>query len=76
MRGLPILLGLEPAILFALVQGSGSAWRMDAVDLSRQMERTPAFKSRARKLQMLWIGPSCAGAVIMRTYRRMAEEAR
>ena len=44
MLGIPLLLGVNVSALQALVQGSGSAWRMDGAAFCRAVERSPALR--------------------------------
>lgn len=44
MLGVSLMLGVHVAPLRALVQGAGSALRMDAVQFSRQIKRSPVLK--------------------------------
>lgn len=46
MLGSSLLLGVEIASLRALVQGAGPALRIDAVQFSRELKRSPALKAR------------------------------
>jgi CRP-like cAMP-binding protein len=43
MLGATLALGLNKAIMPATVQGGGTAWRMSAIQLCREIKRTPAF---------------------------------
>jgi CRP-like cAMP-binding protein len=44
MLGLSLLLGVNVSPLHALVQGAGSAWRMDAAAFCRELDHCPALK--------------------------------
>ncbi|MGB8328425.1 MAG: Crp/Fnr family transcriptional regulator [Steroidobacteraceae bacterium] len=44
MFGASLALGVEVAPLRALVQGAGPAWRMDAAQFARELERCPNLK--------------------------------
>lgn len=43
MVGATLALGINRAIMPGIVQGGGTAWRMSAKQLSREIQRTPAF---------------------------------
>lgn len=43
MVGIPLLLGVEFSSLQFLVQGTGSAWRMEAASFCRELQRSPAL---------------------------------
>ena len=43
--GAPIALGVATSPVHALVQGSGSAWRMGAADFRRKLARIPALRN-------------------------------
>lgn len=43
MIGATLVLGINRAVMPGIVQGSGTAWRMSAKQLSREIQRTPAF---------------------------------
>lgn len=45
MLGIPLLLGVNLSPLLAVVQGEGSAWRVDAVTFQRQMENHAGMRS-------------------------------
>ena len=44
MLGVPLLLGMKTASLEAMVQGAGTAWRMDAVEFGRHVERAQVLR--------------------------------
>jgi CRP-like cAMP-binding protein len=44
MVGTEVLLGVRTAPLRALVQGAGSAWKVDAATLSRELARSPVLR--------------------------------
>ncbi|MES1982551.1 MAG: Crp/Fnr family transcriptional regulator [Pseudomonadota bacterium] len=44
MLGIPLMLGVEVSSLQFVVQGSGSAWRMDATTFRRALQRSPGLK--------------------------------
>jgi len=44
MLGIPLMLGVEFSSLQFIVQGSGSAWRMDATTFRRTLQRSPGLK--------------------------------
>ena len=44
MVGIPIMLGVEFSSLQFLVQGSGAAWRMDALSFRRELQLSSALK--------------------------------
>jgi CRP-like cAMP-binding protein len=49
MVGIPLLLGVECSSLQFLVQGPGSAWRMDAASFRRELQRSPALTLRLNR---------------------------
>ena len=49
MLGVSLLLGVNVAPLRALVQGAGSALRMDAAKFSRQLARTPVLEQELKR---------------------------
>ena len=46
MVGIPLLLGVEFSSLQVLVQGSGSAWRVDAASFRRELQRSSALTAK------------------------------
>lgn len=44
MLGATLALGVNRAIMPGIVQGGGTAWRMSAAQLCREMQRTPALR--------------------------------
>jgi CRP-like cAMP-binding protein len=49
MLGTSMLLGMSTAPLHALVQGSGTAWRMEAAAFSRALEHRPLLQQRLNR---------------------------
>lgn len=44
MFGIPLVLGVDVSPVRAVVQGAGSAWRMDAAPFRRELGRSPALR--------------------------------
>jgi CRP-like cAMP-binding protein len=49
MLGTSMLLGISTAPLHALVQGSGTAWRMEAAAFSRELQQRPMLQQRLNR---------------------------
>lgn len=49
MLGTSLLLGVDVARLRALVQGSGSAWRIDAASFADALKRRPALQQKLKR---------------------------
>ena len=53
MLGLPVLMGTERDNLEAMVQGSGTAWRMDAREFRQQVEQAPDLRDLLMRFAMV-----------------------
>ena len=53
MLGLPVLLGQRTATLEAMVQGAGTAWRMDVVEFGRQVDAAPPLRDLLLRYVMM-----------------------
>jgi CRP-like cAMP-binding protein len=65
MLGLPKLLGMNIAVMTAIVQGSGTALRIDAAAFSREIDRLPELRRQLHRyvyvvLAQLALTSSCA----------------
>ncbi|HSC07587.1 MAG TPA: Crp/Fnr family transcriptional regulator [Steroidobacteraceae bacterium] len=49
MVGVSLILGVSVAPLHCVVQGAGSAWRMDAAAFCRELERSPALRQSLKR---------------------------
>lgn len=47
--GIPVILGVSTSHLHAFVQGTGSAWRIDAAAFLRELKRAPALQRRVNR---------------------------
>ena len=53
MLGLPVLMGTERDSLDAMVQGSGTAWRMDAREFRQRLDHAPELRDLLMRFAMV-----------------------
>ncbi|WP_298924019.1 Crp/Fnr family transcriptional regulator [uncultured Ramlibacter sp.] len=66
MLGASLALGVKTVPLRALVQGAGSAWRMDAAAFAVELGRSPALKRNVDRYLYVLMGQHAASAVCLR----------
>lgn len=49
MLGMPLVLGVNATMMQAIVQGSGTAYRINAAAFRRELERSPALRQRLNR---------------------------
>jgi CRP-like cAMP-binding protein len=56
MFGIPLALGVDVSPVRAVVQGSGSAWRMDAARFCRELKQSPALQRQIDRYVFVHLG--------------------
>jgi CRP-like cAMP-binding protein len=76
MLGVCLAQGLDTSPLQALVQGAGSAWRMSAADLRRELGRTPNLTRALNRYVFVMLNQFAMVAACIRFHRVEARLAR
>jgi CRP-like cAMP-binding protein len=66
MVGTSVILGVNVSLLRALVQGAGSAWRLDAATLTRELERSTALRRVLHRYLYVVLGQLAQSAACTR----------
>jgi len=66
MVGTSVILGVNDSLLRALVQGAGSAWRLDAATLTRELERSTALRRVLNRYLYVVLGQLAQSAACTR----------
>jgi CRP-like cAMP-binding protein len=76
MLGISVILGVVPSQLHALVQGAGSAWRMDAERFSRELQHSSGLKRGLNRYLYVVLGQLAQAAACTRFHLVEARLAR
>jgi CRP-like cAMP-binding protein len=76
MLGVSLALGLDSSALQARVQGAGSAWRMNAADLRRELGRSPNLTRALNRYVHIMLNQIALVAACIRFHRVEARLAR
>jgi CRP-like cAMP-binding protein len=66
MVGTPVILGVNVSPLRTLVQGAGAAWQLDAVTLTRELERSTALRRILHRYVYVLMGQLARSAACTR----------
>ncbi|MGA7966427.1 MAG: Crp/Fnr family transcriptional regulator [Gammaproteobacteria bacterium] len=66
MIGIPLILGVDVSLLHAVVQGAGTALRMDAAPFRRELDQSPALQRELKRYLYVVMGEIAQTAACIR----------